>query len=189
MSLMAEAIKQNKIPPRRKVFISYYHKDDQKYRDELEKRFGHLFISKSVQPGDIDTDVSTDYIKRLIQQEYISDSSVLLMLIGPKTKCRKHVDWELSAALSTKVGGSSGVAAILLPEITLLPNGKFDYETVPARFADNQKTGYASAYSWQWATESDENMRKIIETAFEAKGSKSALIDNSRLQMGRNTCE
>ena len=51
---------------RHKTFVSYYHKADQAYRDAFEKVFGHLFIGKSVQPGDISTDVSADYIKRLI---------------------------------------------------------------------------------------------------------------------------
>lgn len=133
--------------------------------------------------------MSTDYIKRLIQQDYISDSSVLLVLVGPKTLCRKHVDWEISAALSSKVGGNSGVAAILLPELQLLPDDRFNYDTVPARFADNEKNGYALAYKWSYATASEANMRSIIETAFESRVSKKHMILNGRVQMGRNTCE
>lgn len=39
MSLIEELLKVQKLV-RRKVFISYYHKDDQKYRDDLEERFG-----------------------------------------------------------------------------------------------------------------------------------------------------
>ena len=31
-----------------KVFISYYHDEDQCYKNEIEENFGHLFISKSV---------------------------------------------------------------------------------------------------------------------------------------------
>lgn len=186
---LLEEIMKGQPPVRRKVFISYYHKADQKYRDALEKHFGHVFISKSVHPGDINTDVSTAYIKALIQQDYISDSSVLLVLVGPKTLCRKHVDWELSAALSAKVGGNSGVAAILLPELPLLSDGRFNWDTVPARFADNEKNGYALAYKWSFATASEANMRSIIETAFEARISKKHLIVNGRLQMGKDTCE
>lgn len=187
MGLFEDAFKAQQ-PARRKVFISYYHKDDQQYRDTLEKHFGHLFISKSVQPGDINTDVSTDYIKALIQRGYLSDASVLIVLVGPKTLCRKHVDWEISAALSSKIGGNSGVAAILLPELQLLADG-FDPDTVPARFVDNQTSGYAQAYRWSYATASEANMRLIIETAFEARESKKPLISNCRLQMGRNACE
>src|SRR3990167_3049598 len=53
------------------VFISYYHKGNQKYRDEFETLFGHLFINKSVEDGDIDSDNSDEYIKHLIQEDYI----------------------------------------------------------------------------------------------------------------------
>ncbi len=59
---------------RHKVFISYYHKDDQHYRNRFEQLFGHIFINKSVELGDIDADLSTEYIKRLIQENYITDS-------------------------------------------------------------------------------------------------------------------
>ncbi|GIX40489.1 MAG: hypothetical protein KatS3mg129_0222 [Leptospiraceae bacterium] len=100
---------ESKKDTRHKVFINYYHKEDEYYRNRFEELFGHLFINRSVKPGDIDTDVSTEYIKRLIQEDYISDISVLVVLVGSKTYCRKHVDWEISAALMKKVGGYSGL--------------------------------------------------------------------------------
>ena len=61
-----------------KLFISYYHKDDEYYRDRFEELFGDLFINKSVRYGDIDGDLSTEYIKRLIRENYISDTSVVV---------------------------------------------------------------------------------------------------------------
>lgn len=189
MSLLEELLKAQQQPVRRKVFISYYHRDDQNYRNYLESHFKHLFIGKSVPPGDIDTDISTEYIKTLIQRDYISDASVLLVLIGPKTLCRKHVDWEISAALNKKVGGYSGVAGILLPTFPLLQNGNYSYDAVPQRLADNIKTGYASVWRWDYAIASDANMRQVIEKAFNKRVDPAARIDNSRLQMGRNTCE
>src|SRR2546426_3884279 len=45
----------------------------------------------------------------------------ILVLVGPKTKCRKHVDWEISAGLNKKVGGYSGLLGVLLPGFPLLP--------------------------------------------------------------------
>ena len=93
---------QNK-DTRHKVFISYYHKDDQPYKDAFEKAFSHFFINKSVQDGDINTDVSTEYIKQLIQKDFITDASVLVVLFGPNTWGRKHVDWEISAVLNKKL--------------------------------------------------------------------------------------
>lgn len=174
---------------RHKTFVSYYHWADQRYRDAFEKAFGHLFISKSVQPGDIATDVSAEYIKRLILEGYITDASVLVVLVGSKTLCRKHVDWEISAGLNKKVGGYSGLIGILLPDVPLLPNGNFQYESLPARLADNARTGYADIYTWNWITASEENVRTAIQTAFDARVSRASKIDNSRAQLGRNLCD
>ena len=87
-----------------KLFISYYHSDDEYYRDKFEELFGDLFINKSVQIGDIDDDLSDEYIKRLIRENYISDTSVVVVLVGKNTYCRKHVDWEISAGLLNNAG-------------------------------------------------------------------------------------
>lgn len=174
---------------RRKTFVSYYHYADQYYRDVFELRFKHLFISKSVQPGDISTDVSTDYIKRLIQQDYISDASVIIVLVGAKTYGRKHVDWEIAAGLNRKVGGYSGLVGILLPDVPLLPNNQFSYDTLPARLADNARSGYAEIYAWDWLTAAEANVSKAIQTAFDARVGRADKIQNGRLQMARNLCD
>ncbi len=174
---------------RHKVFISYYHKEDEYYRNRFEELFGHLFINKSVKPGDIDTDISDEYIKRLIQQEYITDASVVLVLVGPKTHCRKHVDWEISAGLMKKVGGYSGLLGILLPEFPLTSEGKYYYDDLPPRLADNVKTSYAKIYTWNWVCAYEYRIKEAIEEAFKARVEKAHLIDNSRPQFKRNKCE
>ena len=180
---------ESKKDTQHKVFISYYHKDDQYYRNRFEELFGHLFISKSVEPGDIDTDVSTEYIKRLIQQNYITDTSVLVVLVGPKTYGRKHVDWEISAALSKKAGGHSGLLGILLPEFPLTSEGKYQYDDIPPRLADNVKTEYAEVYKWDWVCASESSIKSAIEGAFQSRVDKADKIDNSRLQFKSNRCE
>lgn len=174
---------------RHKVFLSYYHMDDQYDRDCFEELFGHLFINKSVKPGDIDTDVSTEYIKRLIQQEYITDSSVVVVLVGVKTWSRKHVDWEISAALSKKVGGYSGLLGILLPEFPMTADNKYQLGDIPPRLADNVKTGYANVYKWDWVCAQESRIKEAIETAFRKRIEESSKIDNSRLQFVNNRCE
>lgn len=172
-----------------KVFLSYYHDEDQYYRDKFESDFGHLFISKSVNPGDIETDLSTEYIKRLIQEGYITDSSVLAVLVGPKTCCRKHVDWEISAGLNKKAGGYSGLIGILLPEFPKTNDGKYYTDNLPARLADNVNSGYAVIYTWSWICESDNRVKDAIEKAFNDRIDKSDKIDNSRKQLGKNLCD
>ena len=173
---------------RHKVFISYYHKD-QYYKDEFESSFDNIFINKSVGDGEINTDVSTEYIKRLIQENYISDSSVIVILIGPKTHCRKHVDWEISAGLSKKVGGYSGLIGILLPNFPFTPEGKYHYKDIPLRLADNVKSDFAKVYSWDWVCDNEQRIGQAIDEAFQRKNDSSHNINNSREQFLYNRCE
>ncbi len=179
---------QNSASTKHKVFITYYHKDDQYYRNEFERMFGHLFISKSVEPGDINTDISTDYIKRLIQEGYLTDSSVVMVLVGPKTYCRKHVDWEISAGLNKKVGGYSGLVGILLPTFPLSRDNKYNYSDIPPRLADNIKSDYAEIYTWDYACSNESTIKSVIQTAFDNRISKAGKIDNSRNQYTQNLC-
>lgn len=58
-----------------KVFISYFHEDDQWYKENLEENHAYSMISKSVGDGEINSDIADDYIQRLIQKDYISDTS------------------------------------------------------------------------------------------------------------------
>ena len=169
-----------------KVFISYYHKDDEYYKNRFDELFGHLFIGKSVEPGDIDTDVSTEYIKRLIQEDYLKDASVLIVLVGQKTYCRKHVDWEISAAIGKEVGGHSGLLGLLLPTYPGYGENKYDPDTIPARLNDNLKSEYAKLYKW---TENGEEMKRWTEEAFENRINEADSTDNSSLQLQRNLCE
>lgn len=166
-----------------KVFISYYHKEDQFYRNQFETKFHHLFISKSVQPGEIKTDLSTEYIKRLIREGYISDSSVIIVLVGKKTYCRKHVDWEISAGLNKNIKGASGLMGILLPGF--IPGS----DTIPFRLLDNYQSGYAQIYYWNDVTNSDDNIRSAVNKAFQSRENNLKNINNSSKQMGRNLCQ
>lgn len=171
---------------RHKVFISYYHNDDNYYRKRFEELFKYLFVNRSIQPGDIDTDDSDEYIKRLIQENYITDVSVIIVLVGPKTYCRKHVDWEISAALNKKVGGYSGLLGLCLPSHPTYSKNLYDPDTVPPRLVDNLKPKYAKLYNW---TEDEDKIKKWVEDAFESRVKKADKIDNSREQYKQNRCE
>jgi len=171
---------------RHKVFISYHHKNDSYYKERFEELFGEVFILKSVNDGDIDSDNSDEYIKRLIQKDYLSDTSVLIVLVGSATKCRKHVDWEISAALNKKVNGYSGLLALCIPDNPDYPGPHYNSNNIPQRLADNLNTGYAKYYDW---TESESTIKKWVEIAFNARINNKDLIDNSRLQMKDDECE
>lgn len=164
-----------------KLFISYYHNDDEYYRNRFEELFGDLFINKSVKLGDIDEDLSTEYVKRLIRENYISDSSVVVVLVGENTHCRKHVDWEISAGLLN----NAGLIGLALPSHSSYKKDKYSSDNVPARLDDNLKSGYASFYDW---TENKAHMVNRIEKAFENKSKKKDDKVNSRKQMKYNGC-
>ena len=61
-------------PPTPKVFVSYYHEDDQEYKDRLVKALDSKAIDKSVSPGDIhDENLPLDEIRRRIRDDHIAD--------------------------------------------------------------------------------------------------------------------
>ena len=76
-----------------KVFISYHHANDQVYKECLV-RLGEnheIFIDRSVDTGDISDKLSDEAIREKIRDEYLRDSTVTIVLVGPrneKTKAR-----------------------------------------------------------------------------------------------------
>ena len=114
-----------------KVFISYYHKDDQWYKDELVK-FGttnSIFIDASVDTGDIPDDLPDERIREIIRDGYLRDSTVTIVLIGTETKRRKHIDWEIySSMYDGAVNKKSGILIINLPGVSDRCSVAHDYE-------------------------------------------------------------
>lgn len=170
--------------PKHKVFISFYHNDDQYYKDYIDKYLSNNIINKSVKDGEYDSENSDQYIKRLIREDKISDSSVVVVLVGPNTKGRKHVDWEIYAGLSPSINGNAGLIGIILPELKPDTDGKYYYDDLPARLSDNWKSDYADMYEWNYAIN---HFDEIIEKSYNNRIKKKSLIDNSRLQKKYNT--
>lgn len=105
--------------PRHRVFISYYHADDQYYKNEIIRwnTFEHLFEDYSVHDGDIDdTYLSDEQIRVIIRDEYIKDATVLILLCGKNSKHRKYIDWELHAAMyDSEKNPKMGILVVNLP--------------------------------------------------------------------------
>jgi hypothetical protein len=172
---------------KRKIFLSYYHFDDQKYKEDFQKITHDFVICKSVENNDIDSDNSAEYVKQLIHKDYISDTTILIVLIGPKTKCRKHVDWEIAGALNHKVGDRySGLIGILLPTHPNFNQPHYHAENLPQRLAANAKSGYAKIYDW---TTDRVNIQNWIEDAFERRTEDHKIENLSIPQMKKNTCD
>lgn len=104
-----------------KVFISYYHQDDQKYKNELlrlNKQYD-IFDNYSVPENEVDDRGKTrESIRRIIRDKYIKDATVLILLCGKNTSRRKFIDWELHAAMyDTEKNHRMGILVINLPTI------------------------------------------------------------------------
>lgn len=175
------------VTTRHKTFVSYYHNEDQLFKEKFSNLFNDLIIAKSVNDGDIDSNNSDEYIKKLIQQNHLQDTTILIILLGPNTKHRKHVDWEISGALNLKVGDRySGLLGLKLPSHPDFGTGKHTYSNLPLRLAENLKTGYAYIADW---TDDRIEMQKLIEIAFNKRESTNSIVNTSIPQMTENTNE
>lgn len=138
--------------PRHKVFVSYHHARDQAYRDRFERLFAYdhdIMVSKSVQIGDIPTNLTTEAVRQKVRDEYLRDSTVTVVLIGAETWQRKHVDWEIASSIRhTEFNPRSGLLGILLPSYQRPSPGKYQPDTIPPRLLDNIKCKFAHIYDW-----------------------------------------
>lgn len=184
---------------RHKVFISYYHKDDQYYKNELlrqNERFG-LFQDYSVHENEIDdTGKSPERIRQIIRDDYIQDATVLILLCGKNTKYRKHIDWELHAAMfDTANNPKMGILIVNLPTICqYVRAGEFEdrelvfpgcdiwtsirtrkeyeekYPYMPSRVIDNFIAHVPiSVVNWKGIDGNPDVLKKLIDNAFKRR--------------------
>ena len=171
---------------RHRVFVSYYHAEDQGYRNWFELLFSDIhdiILTESVEIGDIDPDLPAERIHQIIRDEYLRDSTVTVVLVGAHTWQRKFVDWEIGSSIrQTKHSSRSGLLGILLP--TYDPGRdptKYNRYTIPPRLYDNIKCGFAKIYNW---SEDPSEVQGWIHDAFKRR--KEVLPDNSRPSFKKN---
>lgn len=129
-----------------KVFISYHHGQDQWYKEKLvELGEGYaLFDDRSVDTGDISEKLSDEQIRIKIRDGYLQDSTVTIVLVGTKTKYRKHVDWEIHSSMyDGKVNKRSGILVVNLPA---MPGS--DEPLVLAAHVGEERTVYPEISDW-----------------------------------------
>ncbi|KKL73600.1 hypothetical protein LCGC14_2073270 [marine sediment metagenome] len=167
---------------RHKVFVSYHHKNDEEYRKKFERVFNNIYVSKSVDIGDIDPNLNTETVRRRIREEYLGDTSVTVVLIGKETWKRKHVDWEISASIrKTKISPRSGLIGIFLPTHPDYGGDKYHQYTIPPRLYDNVEKGFAKLHDW---TNNKDKVEDWIHKAFLRKNK--ILPINNRLLFKNN---
>lgn len=165
-------------PTRHKCFVSYHGEDADEAAAFLEA-FGTEFIPRTLGVTDDDPFIDSqdeDYIKSEISLKYMSDSTVTILLVGKCTWSRMFVDWEIGATLrNSPVNKRSGLLAYKLPSAN-------ESQTIPDRLSDNYKyqkpaESYASYYGYPTA---NSTVRSHIQSAFDARDTKAALVNNSR---------
>ena len=137
---------------RHNVFISYYHDQDQRYKDRFVQMMGTNIVDKSVNLGDIiDNGLPTEAVLQRIREDYIAPVSVTVVLIGNCTWQRKYVDWEIGASLrDTTTNPKCGLVGILLPNHPDFESHQYHPRLIPPRLADNCSgdNSFASIYDW-----------------------------------------
>lgn len=154
---------------RHRVFISFHHAD-QYYKNLFAQMMEYDIVDKSVVDGDIDIGLPTERIRQTIRDEFISDATVTVVLVGPCTWQRKHVDWEIGSSLrDTKHNSRCGLLGILLPNHSDYGTGQYHPSLIPPRLADNCEgcDPFARIYNWEYQTST---MRFWIHCAFERRG-------------------
>lgn len=170
----------------RSVFISYHHDIDQFYYDQLGAACDQAcqLVRDASLREPLDSEDS-EYISRAIREGYITGTSCTIVLCGPETWKRKHVDWEIKATLDKQ----HGLVGINLPNnpIMLYGQGGCLHPTgcanKPQRLQDNIDSGYAVWTNWPTSTFSAAKLKEIVELAIARP---STMIRNTRDLMGRN---
>ena len=173
---------------RHRCFISYHH-DDQAYVDAFVSTFDkerRVFAARALGAGmdrDIIDSANTDYVMRRIRELYLRDSTVTIVLLGRCTQARRYVDWELQSSLRHgETVRANGLLGIRLPSYR-------KGDGYPNRLNLNLggEDGLAACYARviDYPTRSDALWRHI-DDAFNARWSRSHLIDNPRDRFVRN---
>lgn len=169
--------KSKLMPEKRRVFVSFHHKNDQRWFDYFTNKFSdeyEIFIDKSISDKKVRSD-DPKYINRAIREDHIKGSSTTIVLYGVETWKRKYIDWEIYSTLHYE----HALLGIALPTIRKTPNKKI---IVPARLHYNIQTGYAHFINW---TKDAAKLKKAIEIAIMRSKNKN-LIENSQEKMKRN---
>lgn len=169
---------KNSLPFKRKIFISYHHKNDQYWYDQFSSVFSDqldLFFDNSLERK-IDSD-NAPYLDRKIREEYIKGTSITILLCGKETYKRRWADWETHSTLEYE----HALLGVILPK-GYHSVSNTDKILIPDRLFENIESGYAH---WIYWPNDYKTLKQAIETAINLSHQKS-LIRNSTEKMKRS---
>ena len=173
---------------RHKVFASYHHEVDEEWKPHFVRMVDDRIVDKLIYVGEIvDTNSPTADTLCHIREEYISETTVSVVLVSLRTWQRKFVDWEIGAALNdTANNPRCGLLGILLPTHPYFGTSRYNPSLIPPRLADNcvGDSPFARIVSWRGRSGVVE-LQAHIHRAFLMRR-RQPDPDNSRLPFGRN---
>ncbi len=160
---------------RHRVFISH-HDADREFKKRFIQMMGDFIVDASVEEDDIDdTDLATETIRREIRDGYIRQASVTIVLIGPGTWQRMHVDWEIHSSIRhTDYNQRCGLLGIWLPNHPDYCSEEYNERLIPPRLWDNCQGDdpYALLHDWpKKRPRRRERVRQWIDDAFKRRRS------------------
>jgi hypothetical protein len=174
---------------RHKCFVSYHHEDQAEVETFIQS-YGEVFIAKALGVSDEDDFINsddTDYVMRRIREEYLTDSTVTIVLVGKCTWARRYVDWEIMSSLrNDSKNRRSGLLGITLPSAAQYA-GKKPPERLSANLSGaNGDEGYAR---WKKYPTAKSSLRSWIDDAFSARDDRGHLVRNAGPRFKSNrTC-
>ena len=135
----------------------------------------------------VDTNFPTEDTLRRIREEFISQATVAVVLVGPCTWQRKFVDWEIGAALrDTEMNPRCGLLGILLPNHQDFGKPSYNAQLIPPRLADNCSDAkpFASIVDWPGRKGADDIQGEIHQVFRRRREQPDP--DNSRAPFGSN---
>ncbi len=177
---------------RHKVFVSFHH-EDQQYKNYFFREMRDDIVDQSVGEGDINDSNATETMRQQIRDDFIADATVTVVLIGPCTWQRKHVDWEIGSSLrDTPRNSRCGLLGILLPNHPNYNLQTYQPKLIPPRLWDNVSKSnfngqepYAQIYNWPNGYSTANTIRNWIHLSY-LRRNQNPPPNNNRTQFENN---
>ena len=166
--------------PRHNVFISH-HDADRDYKKRFIQMMGDFIVDASVDEDDIDdTNLAAETIRQEIRDHHIRQASVTVVLIGPCTWQRMHVDAEIHSSIRhTNYNQRCGLLGIWLPNHPDYRSEEYNERLMPARLADNVEGDDPYALLYDWPRKVTGRRRRVGQWIDEAYRRRSGTPPNS----------
>jgi hypothetical protein len=131
--------------PKRRIFVSHDHFADGHAYETFKRIFSSLYdiVRDNSLERELDGTDGEGFVRGL-REGPMRDCDCLVVLCGARTHEDRFVDWEIKAALESRIG----LLAILFPSNLADPSGDPGQPLLPERLRENFDGGYAVVCRW-----------------------------------------